>query len=106
MTPDRRILWDSRTFGDPIPAGNPIPLPIGGAGTHKAVTLKVNVIAPETTGYLTFGEDIPDVNVTQAGITAGDTTVVPLKTIGTERGVTFSCNTRAHIQVVLLAWND
>jgi hypothetical protein len=106
MTPDRRILWDSRTFGDPIPAGNPIPLPIDGAGSHKACTLTVVVIQPETTGYLTFGEDIPDVPIPQAGVNAANTTTVPLRTIGTGRGVAFSCNTRAHIQISLLAWND
>lgn len=106
MTPDRRILWDSRTFGDPIPAGNPIPLPIDGAGTHKAVTVRFAVIAPEATGYLTCGGDIPDVNIVEAGQTATGTTVVPLQTIGTGRGIAFSCLTKAHIQVTLLAFND
>ena len=106
MTPDRRILWDSRQFGGPIPAGNPIPLPIDGADTHKAVTLRVAVIAPAGTGYLTFGDDVADVNIVQAGQTAADTTVVPLKTIGTGKGVAFSCTTAAHIQISLLAFND
>lgn len=112
MTPDRRILWDSRDFGNPIKAGTPIPLPIDGAGTHKAVTLKVAVIQPAQTGYLTFGKDertgndIPDVNIVEAGVAASDTTVVPLSDVLGGKGVAFSCNADAHIQVTLLAFND
>ena len=106
MTPDRRILWDSRKFGGPIPAGNPIPLPIDGAAGHKAVSLRFTVITPKTTGYLTCGDDLADVNIVEAGVTAADTTIVPLQTIGAGRGVAFSCNTEAHIQVALLAFHD
>lgn len=105
MIPDRRPLWDSRDFGGPIPAGNPIPLPIDGAGTHKAVTVKFSVINPAGDGYLTCGDDVADVNFTK-GVTQSDTTVVPLASIGTGRGIAFSSTQTAHIKVSLLAWND
>lgn len=105
MTPDRRVLWDSRTFGGPVPAGNPIPLPIDGAGTHKAVTVKFTVVDPAANGYLTCGDDVADVNFTK-GVTQSDTTVVPLTIIGTGRGIAFSCTAAAHIVCSLLAFND
>ena len=101
MIPDRRVLWDSRDFGGPIPAGNPIPLPIAGAATHTAATLKISVIQPAGDGYLTCGDGIADVNF-KAGITQSDATVVPL----VDGGIAFSLTQAAHVQVSLLAFND